>query len=48
MDDGAMKRGEAIVVQPGTAPSFWQPVPANGFSEIHIKPELTGTRTMSM
>ncbi|MBL8698433.1 MAG: cupin domain-containing protein [Alphaproteobacteria bacterium] len=48
MDDGTMKRGEAIVVQPDQMPSYWQPVPANGYSEIHITPEQTGTPTLSM
>ena len=48
MDDGSIKRGEAIVVQPGTMPSYWQPVPANGYSDIHITPEMTGTGTLSM
>src|SRR5919201_6857959 len=41
-------RGEAIVVEPGEAPSHWQPVPANGYSEIHVAPAWTGRRTLSM
>ena len=46
MDDGATKRGEAVVVQPGEARSYWQPVPANGYSDVHITPEMTGSRTL--
>ncbi|MFM8989438.1 MAG: cupin domain-containing protein [Alphaproteobacteria bacterium] len=48
MDDGATKRGEAVVVQPGEARSYWQPVPANGYSDVHVTPEMTGSRTLSM
>ena len=48
MDDVTKQRGAAVVVQPGEAPSFWQPVPANGYSDIHITPATTGSRTMSM
>lgn len=43
-----VKRGEAIVVQPGEAESYWQPVSASGYSEIHVAPSRSGTRTMSM
>jgi len=27
---------ESFVVQPGAAESYWQPVPANGFVEVHV------------
>ena len=30
--------GETFVVQPGTATSFWQPVPANGHIEVALDP----------
>ncbi len=26
----------AFVVQPNAAESYWQPVPANGFVEVHV------------
>ncbi len=30
--------GETFVVQPGTATSYWQPVPANGHIEVALDP----------
>jgi mannose-6-phosphate isomerase-like protein (cupin superfamily) len=35
---GAEKGGEVLVVQPGEAASYWQPVPANGFIEVIVAP----------
>ncbi len=35
----AGRRGEVLVVQPGEAPSYWQPVPANGFIEVVVAPD---------
>ncbi len=32
-------QGALRVVQPGEADSFWQPVPANGFVEVHLAPD---------
>jgi mannose-6-phosphate isomerase-like protein (cupin superfamily) len=32
------REGEILVVQPGEAPSFCQPVPANGFVEVVVAP----------
>jgi mannose-6-phosphate isomerase-like protein (cupin superfamily) len=29
-------RGATLVVQPGEGRSFWQPVPANGYAELHV------------
>lgn len=37
MDDTA-RRGEILVVQPGDAESYWQPVPANGHVEVLVAP----------
>jgi len=37
MSDTAM-RGEVLVVQPGEAESYWQPVPANGHIEVLVAP----------
>jgi quercetin dioxygenase-like cupin family protein len=34
-------RGRAVVVQPGEAPSFWQPVPANGHADPTLTPRTT-------
>lgn len=49
MDEAATaKRGAAVVVQPGEARSYWQPVPANGYSDIHVAPDVTGSGTLSM
>lgn len=31
-------RGEVLVVQPGSAESHWQPVPANGFIDVIFAP----------
>ena len=35
----APRVGEVLVVQPGEAPSYWQPVPANGFIEVLVAPD---------
>lgn len=35
----------AFAVQPHEAESYWQPVPANGFVEIHVSPKSTQTIT---
>lgn len=48
MDEATGKRGAAVVVQPGEARSYWQPVPANGYSDVHVAPDVTGSRTLSM
>jgi mannose-6-phosphate isomerase-like protein (cupin superfamily) len=29
-------KGATVVVQPGEGRSFWQPVPANGYAELHV------------
>ncbi|MDP6352077.1 MAG: cupin domain-containing protein [Alphaproteobacteria bacterium] len=39
--------GRAVVLQPGDGPSYWQPMPANGFSEIKLTPENTGYGALS-
>ena len=41
-------RGHAVVVQPGTGPSYWQPVPANGHADPALYPALTGFDGLSM
>jgi quercetin dioxygenase-like cupin family protein len=41
-------RGHALVVQPGEAPSYWQPVPANGHADPTLTPAVTGFGTLSM
>ena len=35
----------AFAVQPGQAESYWQPVPANGFVEIHVSRHRNPTHT---
>ncbi len=34
----AGRSGEVLVVQPGEASSYWQPVPANGFIDVIVAP----------
>ncbi len=41
-------RHHAVIVQPGEGPSFWQPVPANGYAEVKLTPALTHFDGMSM
>ena len=41
-------RGRAVVVQPGTGPSYWQPVPANGHADPALFPASTGFDGLSM
>lgn len=38
MPDDQTAQGEVLVVGPGESPSFWQPVPANGFVECVLTP----------
>lgn len=40
-------RNQAVVVQPDEGPSYWQPVPANGFSEIVLSPDNTGSDALA-
>ncbi|MBM3490775.1 MAG: cupin domain-containing protein [Alphaproteobacteria bacterium] len=52
MADGTARqqteRGRAVVVQPGEAASFWQPVPANGYTEVRLARENTGGNSLAM
>jgi quercetin dioxygenase-like cupin family protein len=48
MSDGDAVRGHAVVVQPGTGPSYWQPVPANGHADPTLYPALTRFEGLSM
>lgn len=41
-------RGHAIVIQPGQAPSYWQPVPANGHADPTLFPANTGFDGLAM
>jgi len=41
-------RGHALVVQPGQAPSYWQPVPANGHADPTLFPANTGFEGLAM
>jgi mannose-6-phosphate isomerase-like protein (cupin superfamily) len=41
MSDPDAVRGHAVVVQPGEAPSFWQPVPASGHADPTLCPAAT-------
>jgi quercetin dioxygenase-like cupin family protein len=48
MSDAERIRGHAVVVQPGEAPSYWQPVPANGHADPTLPPALTRYDGLSM
>ena len=39
------REGEILVVQPGEAPSYWQPVPANGAVEVLVAPSRVPMET---
>jgi quercetin dioxygenase-like cupin family protein len=41
-------RGRAVVVQPGEAPSYWQPVPASGHADPTLFPASTGFEALAM
>ena len=41
-------RGHAVVMQPGSSPSYWQPVPANGHADPTLSPVNTGFEGLSM
>jgi quercetin dioxygenase-like cupin family protein len=41
-------KGQAVVVQPGDGPSYWQPVPANGHADPMLYPARTGFPSLSM
>jgi len=41
-------RGHALVMQPGEAPSYWQPVPANGHADPTLFPANTGFASLAM
>lgn len=38
--DRPANRGALHVVQPGQGEQLWQPVPANGFIEVHLAPDV--------
>jgi quercetin dioxygenase-like cupin family protein len=48
MSDRDAVRGHAVVVQPGSGPSFWQPVPANGHADPALHPAVTRFEGLSM
>jgi mannose-6-phosphate isomerase-like protein (cupin superfamily) len=48
MSDTDAIRGHAVVVQPGEAPSFWQPVPAGGHADPTLCPAATRFDGLSM
>ena len=41
-------RGHAVVVQPGEAASYWQPVPANGHADPTLTPAATNRRSLNL
>jgi quercetin dioxygenase-like cupin family protein len=41
-------RGHAVVVQPGEAPSWWQPVPASGHADPTLTPGVTRFSGLSL
>ena len=48
MSGGETPSGHAIVMQPMDGPSYWQPVPANGFAHVKLSPEETRFNNLSM
>lgn len=38
-------RGQAMVMQPGQGPSYWQPVPANGHADPALFPAIGRERS---
>ncbi|WP_291297563.1 cupin domain-containing protein [Elioraea sp.] len=43
--DAPVTEGMARIVQPGEAPGFWQPVPANGYVECLLDPSTVTSDT---
>lgn len=41
-------RGHFVVMQPGSGPSYWQPMPANGHADPTLFPANTGFEGLSM
>ena len=48
MSTSTAPRGHAVVVQPNEGPSYWQPVPANGYADPKLTPDLTRFPALSM
>src|SRR5262249_23571739 len=48
MSDRERVRGHAVVVQPGSGPPYWQPVPANGHADPALHPAVTRFDGLSM
>ena len=48
MSDRSAVRGHAVVVQPGSGPSYWQPIPANGHADPTLDPAVTRFEGLSM
>jgi quercetin dioxygenase-like cupin family protein len=48
MSSAQNANGTAVVVQPGQGPSYWQPVPANGYADPKLTPANTRYDALSM
>ncbi len=48
MSGSSPVRGQAVVVQPGAGPSYWQPVPASGHADPTLHPAVTRFEGLSM
>ena len=48
MGEATATRGRTVVMQPPDGPSFWQPKPANGYTQLKLRPEETGFEALSM
>jgi quercetin dioxygenase-like cupin family protein len=48
MSTAQTARGRAVVMQPDEGPSFWQPVPANGYADPKLYPANTGYAGLAM
>ena len=48
MSNNEAARGRGVVMQPGEGKSYWQPKPANGYTEPKMMPSNTGFGEFSM
>jgi quercetin dioxygenase-like cupin family protein len=50
MENAHVKPGKFVVThrEDSDLESYWQPMPANGWAEVHLSPEKTGSSALSM
>jgi mannose-6-phosphate isomerase-like protein (cupin superfamily) len=47
-EQGPAFKGTALVLQPDEGPSYWQPMPANGYATVKISPDNCAGNFVSM